>query len=61
MLLRAPRVGKIPVRTPCLYCSYHTYPDPSDKGSVSTTKAADLDVKKQLDKSGGKFKGVIEI
>lgn len=34
---------------------YHTYPDPNDKGSVSSTKAADLNVQKQLDKSGGEF------
>lgn len=35
---------------------YHTYPDPSDKGTITTAKASDSGVKKQLDKSGDAFK-----
>ena len=52
------RVRRLSLKPVCSLGSlgfYHTYPDPNDKGSVSSTKAADLDVQKQLDKSGGEF------
>ena len=50
------RVRRLSLKPVCSLGSlgfYHTYPDPNDKGSVSSTKAADLDVQKQLDKRGG--------
>ena len=49
-------VRALPLQTVGYGRGYHTYPDPSDKGTITTARATDNEVKKQLDKSGDEFK-----